>query len=149
MSRYGRRARRRASGHGPDPARTRRGSSTIATRPRSKRARPVEGSRFAAVLIVPGNVPEYVERTQRSCIRSSGALVCRMCRKHQVSGGRFKKEKRFRDKTRPNALSDQTIQCFNGFDDFNQLPGTRWQYPGPLISNIIIIPLLKLRKSGW
>lgn len=63
--------------------------------------------------------------------------------------GASKKKKRFRDKTRPNALSDQTIQCFNGFDDFNQLRGTRWQYPGPLISNIIIIPLLKLRKSGW
>ncbi len=61
-------------------------------RPRSKQARPVEGSSFSAVMIVPGNVPENVERTQRCCLRSSGALVCRMCRKHQVSGGRFTKK---------------------------------------------------------
>jgi hypothetical protein len=144
VSRYGRRARlprptnqRARAGPGPD-------------RPRSKRARRQQVRRGF----------ECARLRDRTCRKNATVLFTvmrgagvpddrRMCRKHQVSGGRFKKEKRFRDKTRPNALSDQTIQCFNGFDDFNQLPGTRWQYPGPLISNIIIIPLLKLRKSGW
>ena len=71
----------RTSGHGPDPARTGLDPSEL------------EGSRFAAVLSVPGYVTEHVERTQRCCLRSSGALVCRRCRKYQVSGGRFKKKR--------------------------------------------------------
>ena len=62
-----------------------------------------------------------------------------------------KKELCFRDRTRPNALSDQTIQCFNRFHDFNQLPGTKW----PLLMAISWTTKLELNNNrtaqiaGW